>query len=261
MRLVRLVAAGFSISLRAQLAFRANLGFNLLLSVATIVSWIAALAVVFSQTHSLGGWSFGRAIVLLGTFQIMTGLLSTFIEPNVASLGEEQVKKGKLDEVLVKPAPSIFLVSLGLAAPFALLEVATGAAVVGLGLGTIGGPLPPGHVAAWLLLLATGITVTWASRVLLGSIALWSPGTDLGIAFNSMWQFGGYPVSIYGRPIRFVLTYVLTVAFISTVPARALTRGAGPVLLIVAVAVAGGSVLVVRLVWTAGLRRYRSATS
>jgi ABC-2 type transport system permease protein len=66
---------------------------------------------------------------------------------------------------------------------------------------------------------------------------------------------------MYRQPFRFVLTYVLPVAFISTVPARALTRGAGPALIAAGLAIGIGAIALVGLVWKAALKRYTSATS
>ncbi len=83
MRLLRLFGAIFSLSLRRELAFRANLVFQLLMTVIGIVAGLATLQIIYTQTSKLSGWSLGEAIVLLGTFQIMSGLLATFIEPNI----------------------------------------------------------------------------------------------------------------------------------------------------------------------------------
>jgi ABC-2 type transport system permease protein len=66
---------------------------------------------------------------------------------------------------------------------------------------------------------------------------------------------------VYRQPLRFVLTDVLPVAFISTVPAWALTRGAGPALIIVGLVIGIGAIAIVQIVWRAGLKRYTSATS
>lgn len=78
--------------------------------------------------------------------------------------------------------------------------------------------------------------------------------------FVSGWQFGRYPVSIYHQPVRALLTYVLPVAMLSTVPSLALTRGVDGAL----IALAGGAALVAititNLVWTAGLQRNTGAT-
>jgi ABC-2 type transport system permease protein len=232
----------------------------MLMTATGIAAGLAALGIVYTQTRTLGGWSLGEAIVLLGTYEIVSGLLATFIEPNVAWFGE-QVKSGKLDDVLLKPVSSVFLVSLGSCAPLALSQVALGVAVLGLGLHTLGTVPTPWGVAGWLVLLAVGVAITWASRVLLASVALWAPSVALDVVYGALWQFGRYPVSMYRTPVRFVLTYVLPVAFISTVPARALTRGAGPALIAVGLVIGTGAIAIVQIVWKAGLRRYTSATS
>src|SRR5581483_7363357 len=125
MKLFRLFGAIFSLSLRRELAFRAHLVFQGLMTIVGVISGLAVLGIIYTQTHTLGGWSLGEAITLLGTFQVVSGILSTFIEPNVMWFSD-QVKDGKLDHVLIQPVPSIFLVSLGTCAPLALSQVVVG---------------------------------------------------------------------------------------------------------------------------------------
>ena len=221
MRLFRIFSASFSLSLRRELSFRTNLLFELLKTATEIAAGILALGVVFGQTQTLGGWSFGETIVLLGTYQILSGILATFIEPNMTWFAD-QVKSGKLDEVLLKPVSSVFLVSLGSCAPLALSQVIMGIGVILIGLVSLGMSVTLWNIVAWLILSIVGIAITWASRVLVASIALWSPGFDLDVVYGALWQFGRYPVSMYQQPIRFVLTWVLPVAFISTYPAHVL---------------------------------------
>jgi ABC-2 type transport system permease protein len=232
----------------------------MLMTATEIVAGLAALGIVYTQTPTLGGWSLGEAIVLLGTYEIVSGLLATFVEPNVAWYGE-QVKSGKLDDVLLKPVSSVFLVSLGRCAPLGLSQVVMGVVVQGLGLHALGTVPSLWGFAGWLVLLAVGVAITWASRVLLASVALWAPAVQLDVVYGALWQFGRYPVSMYRQPLRFVLTDVLPVAFISTVPALALTRGASLILIVVGLAIGGGAIALVAHVWQVGLKRYTSATS
>lgn len=260
MRLLRLFAAIFSVSLRRELAFRANLVVQLLLVAISIVSGLAAIGIVYTQTETLGGWRVGEAIALLGTYQIVGGLLATFIEPNVRWFAG-QVKSGRLDDILLKPVSSIFLASLGSCAPLGLLEVLLGFGVLGLGIQQGEAAPTLWGILSWLLLLAVGLTVTWGSRVLLASIALWAPAIELDVVYGALWQCGRYPVTIYRQPIRFVLTYILPVAFVSTLPTYALSHGVEPQLLLASPLVAIGTVALVHVVWRAGLRRYTSATS
>lgn len=60
MKLVRLLLMAFSLSLRRQLAYRANLVFELLAAIVGVVAGLAALGIVYTQTQSLGGWTEGR---------------------------------------------------------------------------------------------------------------------------------------------------------------------------------------------------------
>lgn len=260
LKLPRLLLAMFSLSLRRELAFRADLLFRVSTAVVDAAAGLLALGLVYTRTQTLGGWTLGETIVLLGTYQIASGLLATFIEPNLAWFGGH-VRSGKLDETLLRPVSSLFLASLGSCSPLGLVGVATGAAVLGLGLAELGVAPAASGVAAWLVLLAAAMAVTWASRVLVACVTLWAPGAELDVVYGAVWQFGRYPVSLYRRPLRFVLTWLLPVAFVATFPAAALTRGVRLELLVGGLAVGFGAILLARAVWRRGLRRYTSATS
>jgi len=260
MHCLRLFGASISLSLRRSLAFRVNLVFEFFVSVIGVGAGVLALGLVFEQTSTLGGWTRGESIVLLGTYQVVTGLLWTFIEPNVAWF-QNQVTAGKLDDILLQPVPSLFMATLGTCAPRALYQVVTGAVVLMLGVGDLGYAVNAGDALAWLALVAVGVAITWAARVTLASLAFWAPGLSQDVMFGAVWQFGRYPVSIYCQPIRFTLTFVLPLAFVATLPARALTRGIEPAIFLAAVVAGAAAIAVVSRIWQAGLRRYTSATS
>jgi ABC-2 type transport system permease protein len=131
-----------------------------------------------------------------------------------------------------------------------------------LGLRSVGTVLTVVGVLAGLALLLCGAIIAWAFRVLFTvSLAFWAPGLDLTVAFSGLWQMGRYPVSIYSRPVRLILTYVVPVAFVSTVPVRVLTHGPDAPLMLESLLVVCGSVVLVVITWRAGLRRYTGATT
>ncbi len=260
MKLLKLFVAGFSLSLRQEITFRANLVFQLALTVLNIASGFVVLSAVYSQTQTLGGWVLGEAIALLGTFQVVSGIFTTCVEPNLRWFAG-QVRDGKLDNILVQPVPSLFLISLGRCEPFALSQVAVGLLVVGLGLHD-GGRLPSWWgVLGWLVLIGVGLIIAWASRVLIACVSLWVPSIELDVLYAALWQFGRYPVEIYRQPLRFFLTYVLPFAFLATFPTRALTGRISVLLPLLGIAAACIAIIIVRLAWEASLRRYTGATS
>lgn len=261
MRYPRLFWGVFLISLQRELAHRANLIFEALRTSVELAAGLVALGVVFARTETLAGWQPAEAVVLLGIYSIMSGVLQTFIEPNLSFFAAEVVFPGKLDDVLLRPVHSALLASLGSCQPWALAQAGVGAGLVAVGLIQRGELPAVGQVAACLLLLAVGVTVTWASRLLLASLAFWAPHLEPAVLYGAFWQLGRYPVGIYHPTIQRVMTYVLPVAFIATLPALALLRGVGPTLLLASPIAALTALLVTNLVWSAGIRRYTSATS
>lgn len=258
-KMLRLFAAGFSMSVRRTLTFRANLFFDVALSVAGLATALGTVLLVFTRTDSLAGWSRSETVVLVGTFQILTGIKSTFIDPNLAWFPGRGIREGTLDTYLMQPAPSLFLVSLSTAAPLALVETLLGAGVVAVGVS--GDPPSPLGLLAWLLLVCVGVVVTWALGVLLACLAFWAPRLELDVFYGAAWQLGRYPTDVYRRPMRLVLTYVLPLTLIATLPATVLLRET--TLAVVAGGVGAGAFawLLAVAAWRLGLRRYTGATS
>jgi ABC-2 type transport system permease protein len=92
-------------------------------------------------------------------------------------------------------------------------------------------------------------------------LIFWSPGFYFTWVFNALFQLARYPVNLYPGWLRLTLTWVLPVAFMTTVPAQTLT-GAGSTTmlmagLVLAVVLLAGASAMFRI----GLRRYASVSS
>jgi ABC-2 type transport system permease protein len=258
--MLRLFGTGFSLSLRRSLAHRTNLGFDVLLALLTLVSELAVVQLIYSQTDSLAGWRRPELLVLVGTFQLMAGIRAAFIEPNLAWF-TDQVRNGKMDLYLVQPAPSLFLASLSNHSPIGLLRVGLGVAVIGVGIADFGQRPTIGGVLAWLLLLVVGVVIMWSLGVLLSCFAFWAPRLQLEVLFSSALNLARYPIDIYSRPLRFALTFLFPMAVVTTIPTVVLLRG--PTLTSVLASVAAGVAMAALAIgaWSFGVRRYTGATS
>jgi ABC-2 type transport system permease protein len=76
-----------------------------------------------------------------------------------------------------------------------------------------------------------------------------------------MYQAGRWPVGIYPEWLRLALTFIVPVAFAVTAPAEALTARLTSQTLVLALAVAAGSLIASRLFWKVGLRHYSGASA
>ncbi|WP_329002652.1 ABC-2 family transporter protein [Kribbella sp. NBC_00709] len=261
MKLLRLVGVGFSMALRRSVAFRVNLVFDVLLAFTGLGTAVAAVLIVFTRADSLVGWSKAQFLILIGTYQLITGLRATFIDPNLSWFPETGIRNGKLDAYLLQPASSLFLASLSLSSPLALIQLVLGIGVLGWGIAAADQVPSVGGVVSWLVLVVAGLVVTWALSVLLACLAFWAPKLQLDVFFHSAWQLGRYPTDVFARPIRVALTYVFPMALIASIPSTALLRGPQTGALAGGVLAAITAAALAALAWKAGLRRYTGATS
>jgi ABC-2 type transport system permease protein len=261
LKLIRLFRTSFSLSLRQALTFRANLVFDAGLAVVALLSTLAAVLIIFAQTSSLAGWTMPEVLVLIGTFELLSGVKATFVDPNLAGFPSHGVREGRLDHQLLQPAPSMFLVSFSTAAPLAVVQIVLGLAVVGVGAGSLEHFPGPGAIGAWALLVCAAAVTTWAVGMVFASLAFWAPKLDLHSLFGNVWQLARYPADIYAKPLRRLFTYVMPLALIASAPARALVRPAEPLVVIAALSTSLVAVLLANVVWRTGLKRYTGASS
>ena len=116
--------------------------------------------------------------------------------------------------------------------------------------------------ATFMLTLLAGAIIVYCVWLILATLAFWFVRVEnILVIFQSFYEAGRWPLSLYPGWLRYGLTFVVPVAFAVTVPAEALTGRLswGNVLLafILAVALA----IVSRAFWRRGLKRYSGASA
>ena len=81
------------------------------------------------------------------------------------------------------------------------------------------------------------------------------------VIFQSMYQAGRWPVGIYPWWLRSALTFIVPVAFATTVPAEAIAGRLDWQTLALSLAVAGAMLVGSRWFWGVGVRRYSGASA
>ncbi|MFD7160686.1 ABC transporter permease [Kribbella sp. NPDC059898] len=260
MTVVRLFGTAFSLSARQALAYRTNLMFDALLALVQLTASLSAVGIVFARTGLLAGWTAGQVLTLTGTYALITGLRATFLDPSLSDFAQ-QIRDGRLDAYLLRPASTVVLATCTRHAPLALIQGLLGICVIAAGLHKLGTVPSPAAVAGWLALTVIGLLIGWATSVVLAALAFWAPRLSLGVLHAAAWETGRYPVDIYGRWLRRLLTFGFPVAALTTWPALALTRGPDPGVLITAVLLGAGFTSAALFLWRLGVRRYTGATS
>jgi viologen exporter family transport system permease protein len=226
-------------------------------------SWsLVPITVVFGNRRAVAGWSFEEALVVIGWFMVMKGVLEGAVNPSLAAV-VEHIRKGTLDFVLLKPADAQFLVSTQKFAPWRVIDAIAGVVVFVVAFRRMGRWPSPGHVLAAVLLLGCAALILYSVWILVVSAAFFVVKVDnLSFLFVSIFDAARWPADVFRGFLRVFFTWVVPLAIMTTFPARALLgKDFGPrdalAALAGAVAFAGFS----RFVWLRSIGRYTSASS
>ncbi len=231
----------------------------------TSVVWVAfnalPLFVAFSARARIAGWTLNEALITLGLFTFLKGVMDGAINPSLTAV-VEQVRKGTLDFTLLKPADAQFLVSTARFQPWKAADALAGLGLIAFALGRLHRWPTPGAWLAALGLLLAALAVLYSLWILAISAAFFVVRVDnLAFLFASLFDLARWPVSIFRGFYRFLFTFVLPLAILTTYPALALLgRLSGQVLLWALVGTLAFTALA-RLAWNRSIRAYTSASS
>jgi ABC-2 type transport system permease protein len=263
MRLLRLAGKFARASAQDELAYRANFWISLLHSMLNLGTGVLGLLVLFGQVETIRGWDLPSALALLGVFLTLSALRGLFLGPSLESLAgmDGEIWTGTFDFTLLRPVNTQFLASVRRWRPFAVVDLGLGLGVLVLAVIQLGGSLAPLRLASFLLTLMAGIIILYAILLAFSALTLWNPGFLFTWLFDGLFQMARYPVGLYPGWLRLVLTWVVPVGVMTTVPAQALAGDLSTELLagsvVMALALLAGASSLFRL----GLRRYASASS
>ena len=250
----------FVSSFARELEFRANFFAKIMQNFVWMSFFVLILLVIYRNTNTVAGWGRGDAFILAATIFLMTSVGTAFF----MSIMEipQHVRTGTLDFIVTKPIDSQFWIS---SRKFNFDKIGTMfAGIVMLVVGLLQSHLHPtlGDGLAYLLLVATSLAIYYSVSLMLMTTGIWLVRVDnLWVLTETMTDVSRFPIDIYGPGIRQVLTYVLPMAFIATIPASQLVHGSSWPLVGLGFAWAVGALTMSRLFWKFAMRHYTSASS
>lgn len=260
MNYLRLFATYFRISAMGEMAYRLNFFVQLFQSLLQLGTAIGGFAVIFTYTQSLGGWRPDEVLALVGVYTLVGGLIGLVIYPGM-ELFIESVRDGMLDFTLVKPADAQLLITVHQVDIWKLIDIGLGFGVLGVALIRLREHVGIQEAAFFMLMLLIGAIIIYSFWLILATLSFWFVRVENILEiFRSMYEAGRWPVSLYPGWLRFILSFIIPVAFVTTVPVEALTGRLTPGTLLTAAVVAVILFIVSRFFWRIGLRQY-SGTS
>lgn len=247
------------LALGRETAYRTNFLFSVVEGLAQLGLALVAFGLLYHYTTVIRGWDANEALLLLGVYRAMDGLLALQIAPNMMRLPRD-VARGNLDSLLLRPVASDFLVSLRVLDAPEAVNVVIGMGLVLFAAHREGLHIGVGAAVEAVVLAMCGLVALSCFWLCLVTCAVWLVRVEpLGYLFYDVWQTARYPVTYFRGAMRSLLTFVVPVAFATTFPAQALIGAIDIRLLPVGVGMALLALLATRGFWRFALRWYTSA--
>jgi len=258
---LRLLWVFFRVGVMGELAYRVNFVVRLFQSLLELGTALAGLAIVFSYTDNLGGWRPDEIVALVGVYFLVGGVIGLFIQPSMEAF-IESIREGTLDFTLTKPEDGQLLISIQDVEIWELIDILLGLGVLTVALVRLGERIGAGQAAAFAVMLLAGGAIVYSFWLILASLSFWFVRVEnILVIFQSMYEAGRWPISLYPGWLRFGLTFLVPVAFATTVPAEALTGRLDTPTLFGALALAAALLVASRLFWRIGVRHYSGASA
>jgi ABC-2 type transport system permease protein len=258
-RYVKVLGLFWSTAIAAELEYRLNFVIATLSSLGNLIGSLFGLFLFYRTGYTFQGWNWEEALVLLGIFTLLQGFSATFLVPNLNRI-VEQVQQGTLDFVLLKPIGSQFWLSTRTVSPWGLPDVLFGGVLIGyagrrLGLGF-------SNYLLSVLPILFGIASLYSLWFMLGATSIWFVKIyNVTEVLRGLLEAGRFPMVAYPAAYRFFFTFVVPVAFLTTVPAEAMLGRSPVIWLVGAGGLALGLLIASTIFWRFALRFYTSASS
>jgi ABC-2 type transport system permease protein len=260
-RYLRLFALQLRISVASAMAYRANFVIEGVMSLAWMALTLLPLVVLFDGRRTVAGWDAPSALIVIAYFMGIRAVLEGMISPSLVDL-VEKIRSGSFDYVLLKPVDAQMMVSASRYEPWKVFDLAGAIAVIVYAFVQRGAPPAPADLVVGIALFGSGVLATYALWILCAAASFWVVRLDnLMYLLGAIFDTARWPVQVFTGAWRFVFTFVIPVAVMTTYPAMALL---GRLDARTALATAGGSLLLLiasRLVWRTAIRSYTSASS
>jgi ABC-2 type transport system permease protein len=261
MRLLRLLGIFLRVGIMGEAAYPANFLAHLIDSALELGTALAGLALIFAHTATLGGWRSDELVALVGVYFLVGGVIGLVIQPGMEQL-TESVRDGTLDFTLTKPEDAQLLVSVWRVEIWKMIDVGLGLVILGIALARLGQRVGPAQAAAFVGTIVAGGIIVYSFWLILATTAFWLVRVEnVLVIFQSVYEAGRWPVSIYPGWLRFALTFLVPVAFAITVPAQAIAGRLTWQTLLEAAGFAAALFTAARLFWRIGVRHYSGASS
>lgn len=247
---------------KSLIEYRTDFIFGLVGFVLVQLTGVIFIQLIFSSIPTLDGWRFDEVLFIYGLAQIPRGI-DHVLTDNLWILSGRIILEGGFDKYLLRPLNPLFQLIAERFQPDGFGEIIIGSILMLTAWGRLGIQLT---LAKALVLLSTILFATLiytAIKLAVASISFWIKFAQSYLYMTyQLSTFTKYPLSIYPKAIKFILTFIIPFAFTGYFPgAYFLGKENFMNGIVLTHVVAVVSILVAYFIWLQGLKKYESSGS
>lgn len=258
-RYLRILRLFWSTAIAVELEYRINFLIAAFTSLGGLAGSLFGLFLFYQTGYTFAGWRWEEALIVVGIFTFLEGFSSTFLAPNLNRI-VRHVQQGTLDFVLLKPISSQFWLSAHTISPWGFPDLIFGAIVVFYAGNRLGL-----SIQAYLLSvipLVFGLVILYSLWFMLGATSIWFVKIyNVTEVLRGLTEAGRFPMAAYPATYRFFFTFVVPVAFLTTIPAEVMLGRAQFGWTLGAAVLSIALLFLASYFWRFALRFYTSASS
>ncbi|VXD23093.1 conserved membrane hypothetical protein [Planktothrix serta PCC 8927] len=258
-RYFKILTLFWETAIAAELEYRINFLISAITSLGSLIGSIFSLFLFYRTGYSFEGWSWEEVLIVLGIFTILQGFSTTILVPNLNRI-VTQVQEGTLDFVLLKPLSSQFWLSTRMISPWGIPDLIFGCSIIAYQGNKLG--LTAKDYLASLLPLSFGIMSLYSIWFILGATSIWFVKIyNVTEVLRGLLEAGRYPMVAYPMAYRFFFTFIVPVAFLTTIPAESILGRTEISWVMSSGLLALGLLIISAKFWQFALKFYTSASS
>lgn len=260
-RYFRLAAVQARISAAQAIAYRADFLIEGVMAAAWMVVALLPYFVLYGDRKEVAGWDAPSALIVLAYFMGVRAVLDGVVSPSLVDL-VERIRSGAFDYVLLKPVDAQAMISASHYEPWKIFDLLGAVGLAVYAFWQRGAAPAPADLALGMALFVAGVLAMYSLWIVCASASFWVVRLDnLTYLLGAIFDTARWPVQVFRGAWRFLFTFVIPVALMTTFPAMALLGRLGARTALLTLAGTVVMLVISRLIWRSAIRSYTSASS
>ena len=248
-------------SLASELEYKVNFYVEVISVLGNTLGSIFILKIFYTANNDFSGWSWDSSLMVLGVYSLLEGLTISFLQPNLSKI-VKHVQNGTLDFILIKPINTQLWLSTRIITPWGIPSLLSGIILIIYGFINQSYNLDFNYLLLFFLLLISSFLILYSLWFIIATMSIWFVKVwNANEVLRSILVAGKYPVNAFPQALRTVFTFLIPIAFLTTIPVQTLLGFIDSKLILLSLLISILLFIFSRFFWNFALRFYTSASS